>query len=191
MLAPASPRRSFPSGDPAPPNQRFGGVGVQLNNGGRRGEREINNEGMRGIFTAEREEMACSGANCAGLTVTETSIPPAKCLNFNYCFPPSEQSESDEATLLRQKLLACETANGALPSSHICPALSLDQLPLGAARRCPASSPPSPRSRERRRWRRSCVRSPPRTCSDLQLPLRGRRSASSPPAQSPKLREDG
>jgi hypothetical protein len=63
--------------------------------------------------------MACSGANCAGLTVTETSIPPAKCLNFNHCFPPSERSESDEAAVLRQKLLACETANGALPFLHI------------------------------------------------------------------------
>ena len=170
---------------------------------------EINNEGVRGIFAAEREEMACSVANCAG-TVTETVIPPAKCLNFNYCFPPSERSESDEAALLRQKLLACETANGALPSTRICLALSLDQLPLGAARRCPASSPPSPRSRERRRRRRSCVRSPhgraacPRSsdCPIIlrsplfalsldELPLRAARcnSVSSPPTLSPGSRE--
>ena len=54
---------------------------------------------------------------------------------------------------------ASEAANGALPSSRTCLALSLLQLPLRAARRSSASSPPS-YSSQQRGWRMGRVRSP-------------------------------
>ena len=87
---------------------------------------------------------------------------------------------------------AREAANGALPCSRTCLVLSLLELPLRAARRSSASSPPSYSSQQRGR-RRNCVRSPhgratcPRS-SDCPIILRPLAQRAPSPRRSPQLR---
>jgi hypothetical protein len=102
--------------------------------------------------------------------------------------------KAQEACSLAPKAdpFAREAANGALPSSRTCLALSLLQLPLRAARRSSASSPPSYSSQQRGRCR-SCVRSPHRRAacprsSDCPIILRPLAQRAPSPRRSPQLR---
>ena len=118
----------------------------------------------RAARSRSRDRRASSFAHLPrSLTPPATSPRRSPQLHFVLADPVTHVvRNAQEACSLAPKdePFAREAANGALPSSRTCLALSLLQLPLLAARRSSYSSPPSYLSQQRGRRRRSCVLSP-------------------------------